>query len=529
MTIRVVDLFAGPGGLGEGFTAFARDRSCFDVVLSIEMDPAAHRTLELRAFFRSAEEEVVWNDYHRYLRGAITRASLFERHQRAAAEAKSRAWKCRIGDDSMPAIHERVSSLTKGDDPWVLVGGPPCQAYSLVGRARRTHEDRVAFEADHRHRLYEQYLRVLAEHRPPVFVMENVKGLLSAKHSGSRILDRILEDLQSPVSAVGGRGSEASRYQLFTLADIGGLFPTPTAHGPDFVLRAEEHGVPQRRHRVIIVGVRTDLPRMPVPLAKQDQVSVGDALADLPSCRSTISRRGGYSDSTDEWLAALRELQGRQHEDAQMRLAQTLVDSTIDELGGITDTEKLIPCLRGYCQHPPDLSRDADSAKRYLTWVRDSRLDGFVNHESRSHMRSDIQRYLYAACFAECFRKSPSLADFPHQLQPHHANAARGNAAPFSDRFRVQLRDEPSTTVTSHISKDGHYYIHFDRRQARSLTVREAARLQTFPDNYFFEGTRTEQYCQVGNAVPPLLAVKIAQSVAGVFQDIELKDPQPSD
>ena len=129
-------------------------------------------------------------------------------------------------------------------------------------------------------------------------------------------------------------------------------------------------------------------------------------------------------------------------------------------------------------------------------------------------MKSDLHRYLFAACFASVEGRSPSLSDFPRDLLPDHDNVSEALATGhFSDRFRVQLADLPSTTITSHISKDGHYYIHYDPAQCRSLTVREAARLQTFPDNYFFCGGRTAQYSQVGNAVPPLLARQIAEVV----------------
>ncbi len=128
-------------------------------------------------------------------------------------------------------------------------------------------------------------------------------------------------------------------------------------------------------------------------------------------------------------------------------------------------------------------------------------------------MPSDLHRYLFASCFARTFGFSPKVTQFPKSLLPNHENAS-DDSPPFADRFRVQLASHPSSTVVAHVAKDGHYFIHPDPAQCRSLTVREVARLQTFPDNYFFEGNRTQQYTQVGNAVPPLLAKKIAIVVA---------------
>ena len=159
--------------------------------------------------------------------------------------------------------------------------------------------------------------------------------------------------------------------------------------------------------------------------------------------------------------------------------------------------------------------------KNNWDWFHDERISGVLNHQSRSHMNSDIHRYLFCSVFAQQHHRAPKLSDFPDELLPNHKNVDKGKIGLFSDRFRVQLRDSPATTVTSHISKDGHYYIHYDPTQCRSLSVREAARLQTFPDNYFFEGNVTQQYHQVGNAVPPLLARQLADTVYRIMEKRE--------
>ena len=152
--------------------------------------------------------------------------------------------------------------------------------------------------------------------------------------------------------------------------------------------------------------------------------------------------------------------------------------------------------------------------KSLYNWLRDVRLGGIVDHETRGHMDSDISRYAFVASFGEQLGRSPRLADFPDDLLPNHKNIGSNK---FVDRFKVQLKNKPATTITSHISKDGHYYIHYDVSQCRSLTVREAARAQTFPDNYFFEGNRTQQYVQVGNAVPPFLARQIGEVIKKIM------------
>ena len=158
----------------------------------------------------------------------------------------------------------------------------------------------------------------------------------------------------------------------------------------------------------------------------------------------------------------------------------------------------------------PASDRTADRAAlpaELATWYHGSDPPLVLNHETRNHMPEDLARYLYCAVYARLKGVSPKAAQFPAALAPRHQNWKTGK---FDDRFRVQVADQPATTVMSHMAKDGHYFIHYDPGQCRSLTVREAARLQTFPDSYFFEGNRTQQYTQVGNAVPPFLARQIA-------------------
>jgi DNA (cytosine-5)-methyltransferase 1 len=161
----------------------------------------------------------------------------------------------------------------------------------------------------------------------------------------------------------------------------------------------------------------------------------------------------------------------------------------------------------------------------HSSWYADRMIRVLANHESRSHMPEDLVRYLFVSAYGQKLRSSPRLADFPKTLLPNHRNVDPENvsATIFKDRFRVQVYDNHSTTVTSHIGKDGHAFIHPDPAQCRSLTVREAARLQTFSDSYVFLGNRTSQYTQVGNAVPPMLATRIGDVIGEVLLRAEAK------
>ncbi len=480
----MIDLFAGPGGLGEGFESGGR----FRISLSIECDPNAHLTLLLRSFFRQFERNREPDSYFNYVRKEITREQLFEKFPREAKAAERIAVCAKLGETSPALIDSMVeSSLGRAGKSgnWVLIGGPPCQAYSLVGRSRRSREDRAEFEKDTRHQLYREYLRILAKYRPAVFVMENVKGILSARLGGDKIISRICADLSAAGYSLHGFSGHP--------VDEGNLFSGEWTPGA-FLVKAEEYGIPQRRHRIFILGVRDDFSNSrwnpcTFALSRSDAPTLFETIGALPKLWSALSspdsRRRG-------WLKAR--------------------DIGVKEAGAdFSPLSKEIPKHdRGGFFVPGNIADVFDRE-----WFCEERIGGALNHETRTHIAQDISRYSFAAEFARREMRSPAIHEFPKRLLPEHKNIhGSDETVPFADRFRVQLRDQPSTTVTSHISKDGHYYIHYDPEQARSLTVREAARIQTFPDSYFFEGPRTQQYHQVGNAVPPLLAQKIAKIVA---------------
>lgn len=507
-SVPVIDLFAGPGGLGEGFSAqLASGASPFDVRLSIEKDPVAHKTLELRAFVRQFDGEIP-REYYQLCARASDRDALYRSYPNEAAAARQEAWCEELGALRSDTLKERVRAAVGDRQDAVVIGGPPCQAYSLVGRSRNRGKDDYSPEADDRHVLYMEYLKVLTYVWPAVFVMENVKGLLSARYEGSSMFERILEDLSDPGRALGRVPHKVrKRYDIVPVALSEHVEPASFDENRDarsYVVRSEDFGVPQARHRVILLGIRQGIRFRGAHLRRvASHVSCFDAIGTLPPLRSGVS---GKADSYEAWCEVVRSV-AREPWFRALRREDREVTTRMEQA-----IEKLSPMPRETFE--PSRARLLKNAD----WYRDERLTSVLNHSTRSHMPSDLQRYLFASAFASVHGRSPKLGDFPASLLPEHANAreaARGG--PFEDRFRVQLRDRPATTIASHISKDGHYYIHYDPTQCRSLTVREAARLQTFPDNYFFCGGRTAQYHQVGNAVPPLLARQIAEVVADIL------------
>lgn len=502
-TFGIVDLFAGPGGLGEGFASFADNgQAPFRIGISVEKEASAHSTLTLRAFLREyrTREGNLPEDFIRFHAGEIAEPDWSEIDRDAWRLACQEARALELGTQAAATeIDAAIDRLREAHDDTVLIGGPPCQAYSLVGRARSRGNVGYVPEEDQRHYLFREYIRVLDRLRPAAFVMENVKGILSSTVESRLVFEMLMEDLSSLGT---GRGHHYELRAVRVEADRASL--QSITRPSDFIVRAEQFGVPQRRHRVIIVGIRSDIAN------RMDDTSiqlsgaartVNETIGTLPALRSGLSR--GVDDPTDwagEVMEAAKTLADL-HENTGYEALRNAFAAVAEQVGSKPPpgrSERQLPAAYG------------SSNNELLQWLERPALRALAQHETRRHMASDLGRYLFASVFGVVNGYSPKAADFPLSLSPDHRNWHSGV---FNDRFRVQIAQDTSTTVTSHISKDGHYFIHPDPVQCRSLTVREAARLQTFPDDYLFLGNRTQQYVQVGNAVPPFLARQIAAIV----------------
>jgi DNA (cytosine-5)-methyltransferase 1 len=528
LSIPVIDLFAGPGGLGEGFSSiFGVDKErIFDIKLSIEKDENAHSTLELRSFFRQFKKNSVPEEYYEVLREPNLKQrhkrkiKMFQEYQKEYLIASNEAWLAELGSDKFPShlIDSRIQKSLDSSKSWVLIGGPPCQAYSMAGRSRvgGIHKD------DHRVFLYKEYLRIIAMYNPTVFVMENVKGLLSAKVNDEKVFEWILRDLRDP-NSVFPQG-RAYKYKIYSLSSVAKEFDNDGnplyAKDRDFLIQVEKFGVPQKRHRVILLGIRDDIQIEPTILTPVNEVKLKDVIGDLPKLRSGISKSIVSSERINEKKRRVYKKEENTNQNWE-GVINSYKDVLIDQNGfsrsfsnGIIRASEnglgseFVKCATPHKSNP------------LFNWFQDSKLNGACNHESRTHLLEDLKRYMFSSMYAIAHNDFPRMQDYikyAPELLPDHESAKSGK---FADRFRVQMPEKAATTVTSHISKDGHYFIHYDYEQCRSLTVREAARIQTFPDNYLFCGSRTAQFHQVGNAVPPFLAKQIAEIVQRIFQKL---------
>ena len=505
--IPIIDLFAGPGGLGEGFMSLKddNDKSIFDIKLSIEKEENAHLTLTLRSFYRQfiKDNRRIPKEYYDALKETeiSKREILIENLLQSFPEgviAKKEARLIELGSDNWPPeiVDSMIQKRLKGEKDWVLIGGPPCQAYSSAGRVRVGGINKD----DHRVYLYKEYLRIIENHEPAIFVMENVKGLLSAKVDEEKVFDWMKKDL-----AVNGK------YTIHS-------FVKPVEKDIDYLIKTEKFGVPQKRHRVILFGIRKDFKHKGEYLKEKEEVQLQNVISDLPPLRSKLNRKFIKNHETELYSNGRPKKVYENLKDSS-EAWKTLMNQNIKtiknwkslELNGLSNGFDKIELGTGAEFIIKTKPFEGNSELRQ--WYIDKKINGVPNHDARGHLTQDLMRYLFSAIFVENNDEFPRVKDFAKQskkLLPEHANIHSGK---FVDRFKVQMKNKPASTVTCHISKDGHSFIHYDSKQCRSLTVREAARIQTFPDNYLFRGSRTAQYHQVGNAVPPFLAIQIAKIV----------------
>lgn len=400
-----IDLFAGAGGLSEGFI-----RQGFHPIAHVEMDRDACHTLKTRLAFHHLTQTRKLKVYVKYLKKEISRDALWET---VPGELMDSVINAEISGRTIKNIFQQIDSQLHGDRVDVVIGGPPCQAYSLVGRSR----DPNRMQGDKRNFLFRYYAKFLERYRPKYFVFENVLGLLSA---GSR---KYLNEM----------------LRLFS--DVG--FSTDL-----HVINAEEYGVLQKRRRVVIIGRRgKEKFQFPVPKTVPGSYqTMKDLFYDLPKLRPG------------------------------------------EEMDVATYTKPINDYLE-------------------QTATRNG-FDFVTQHISRPHNERDLEIYYIAVQKWLRENKRLKYVEIPGRLQTHKKKDI------FLDRFKVVDPNGPSHTIVAHIAKDGHYYIFPDLKQIRSISVREAARIQSFPDDYFFEGGRTAAFKQIGNAVPPLMAVALAKSIS---------------
>ena len=394
-----IDLFAGCGGLSEGFY-----RQGFKALAHVEIDHWACETLRTRMQYygyKDYEKEVIEQD--------IT------------------------SDDILDKIDDAVNGRTVD----IIIGGPPCQAYSTAGRVR----DGKRMATDPRNYLFESYVKILEHYLPKFFVFENVTGLLSAQVKNAPIFPKILNAL-------------GNKYKVIDNPEV-------------LIHNTADFGVPQLRKRVIIIGVRKDLNKEVIEL-------YCDVL------------RTHWNPETPE-----KERKGKKR--------------FVDVRHAIGD---LPPVEPGRDMSSQDFVYPCNN--EFLKRIGKPGLHPLLDHIARNHNELDRERFQVMIhnhwTFGQLRREMP-------QYEHEHARV-------FDNSYVVQWWDLPSKTILAHIHKDGFQFIHPDEAQRRTFTVREAARIQSFPDDFEFKGSRGEKYKQIGNAVPPLFAEALAKSIKKNLDDI---------
>jgi len=407
--LNFIDLFSGAGGLSEGFI-----KAGYNPVAHVEIDEKACDTLETRLVYHKLNSENNLEDYYNYISGKISRKDFIEKC--GEAEISNSVINIPIGGKNNKVIFDKIDNLATGKSIDLIVGGPPCQAYSLVGRSR----DKNRMKNDPRNFLYKEYAKFLKRYEPKVFVFENVMGLITAE-KGS-----YFKNMRAYFKRIG--------YEL------------------DYTIQKSEHfGVLQKRRRIILIGWKKGVDfEYPEFERVKEVYTVSQILSDLkalnPGDQNNVTK---YISPSTEYLEKFELRNG---------------------------------------------------------------VDFVTQHIARPHNVRDLK--IYQIAINKWLNDSERLKypDLPSALKTHK------NEKAFVDRFKVVDINGLSHTMVAHIAKDGHHYIFPDIKQVRSISVREAARIQSFPDDYYFEGGRTAAFRQIGNAVPPLMAKEIACQIKKQLQ-----------
>lgn len=435
--MNVLDIFSGGGGLTEGFY-----REGYNIIAHIEKDKWACETLKTRICYNYLKSKGDLKLYEKYIRLSKdyrdvnnNREVILKKYPELREELNKKVLNLTFGDpyEDKNATHindiikkiENSMEYSKVKKIEAIIGGPPCQAYSLVGRG--VMKDKV--NSDKRNYLFRYYKYLVEYFKPNIFVFENVPGIITAQKGN------IFKAIESEFKEIGYKLSSGESNKL-----------------NENIVEMETLNLPQKRKRVILFGYKEEL-NLEYPNIKKykylyNNINTKDAIYDLPK------RNDGIGD-----------------------------------YGEVLKYRKI----------------KESKISKYQSLMRENSF-GVTLHQTRKHNDRDLQNYKDAITYASKGKKI-KYTDIPLERRTHK------NDKVFLDRFKVHWWYDTPHTILAHISKDGHYNIHPDIKQCRSLTVREAARIQTFPDNYFFEGPRTSQYIQVGNAVPPLMAQSIARAI----------------
>lgn len=419
--LNFIDLFAGAGGLSEGFI-----RAGFNPLAHIEMDKYACDTLRTRAAFHWLKEENKLDIYKEYLYNKKEKEDGSKLWNQVPKNIIDTIINSEIGEKTIDGIFEKVDSLIADNSIDLIVGGPPCQAYSIAGRARMGN----AVKEDPRNELYKYYVKFLEKYHPKMFVFENVLGIRTAKNGEP------LRDLRRLV--------EENGYNMDVIVHV-----------------ASDHGVLQHRQRVIIVGWKKEIKGKPTSYT-------------YPVLTKEANNYKVLSD-------LFEDLPPRKHGEGEL-CSPINYTKSLSEMTYLKKSE-----------------------------IRNKDFNFTTQHIARPNNENDREIYQMAVEKWLKERKRISYTELPERLQKHK------NKKTFLNRFQVVDHDGCSHTVVAHIAMDGHYYIYPTKNptieNVRSITIREAARLQSFPDDYFFEGSRSSAFKQIGNAVPVLLAYKIAEQI----------------